>query len=352
MAGGPAEIALGAGAVWVSLALDDAVARIDPVTGSVRSTTPVGRRPAGIAVGAGAVWVANSGNGTASKLDPDSGRVTDTVPVGPSPQDVVVADGRVWVSVRPRAEDAHGLPGGTVRVETQAGVDSLDPALAYDPTSVGVLNAICAKLLNHPSEVGAGGTRLVPEPAEALPRRSDGGRTYTFAIRRSFRFSPPSGEPVTARTMKSTIERSLHPRMRSPGGRHMRDLVGATAYSEGRARHIAGVSARGNRLTLRLTRPASNLTARISPGFFCAVPEGTYFDDPESNSRLHVSDRLPSPARELALGQLDASIARTAAPGGGGNNRTHDFFSARIGCQRYNPVIGLDLASLCIRRNE
>jgi hypothetical protein len=58
-------------------------------------------------------------------------------------------------------------------------------------------------------------------------------------------------------------------------------------------------------------------------------------------------------ARELALGRLDVHVARTAAPWAAlANNRTHDFFSSRVGCQLYNPLLGLDLASLCIRRDE
>ena len=61
VAGGPADIALGARAAWVTLSLDDAVARIDTHTGTVRRTIPVGRRPEGVAVGAGGVWVANTG---------------------------------------------------------------------------------------------------------------------------------------------------------------------------------------------------------------------------------------------------------------------------------------------------
>ena len=28
---------------------------------------------------------------------------------------------------------------------------------------------------------------------------------------------------------------------------------------------------------------------------------------------------------------------------------SHDFFSARMGCQVYQPVYGIDLAALCIR---
>ena len=178
----------------------------------------MGRRPAAVAVGLGSVWVANSGDGTVSRVDPASGRVTHTIPVGASPQDVVVAAGRVWVSVRPRFE-ADDEPGGTVRMEVAAGVDSLDPALAYTPLSIPLLQPTCARLMTYPADPGAAGTRLVPELAEAAPRRSDGGLTYTFTIRGGYRFSPPSGEPVTAQSMKATIERTLHPRMRaSPGG--------------------------------------------------------------------------------------------------------------------------------------
>jgi peptide/nickel transport system substrate-binding protein len=271
--------------VWVTLALQDAVARIDPDTRSVRSTTQVGRGPAGIAVGADGVWVANSGDGTVSRLDPKSGRVTDTIPVGGSPQDVVLAAGRVWVSVRPRAEATAGDPGGTVRIETEEEIDSLDPALGYLSLSFNLVHTTCATLLNYPSEAGAPGTSLVPELAEAMPRLSDGGRTYTFTIRDGFRFSPPSGEPVTARTMKFAIERSLHPRMASPAAGYMTDLVGAKAYAEGRARGISGISASGRTLTVRLTHPSSTLLYRLALPFFCAVPLGTPID-PEGLSRI------------------------------------------------------------------
>jgi YVTN family beta-propeller protein len=284
VAGGPADIALGVGAAWVTLALDDSVARIDLPTGSVRRTIRVGRRPAGVAVGAGGVWVANSGDGTVSRLDPRSGRVTNTIMVGASPQDVVVADGRVWVSVRPRRAADQAEPGGTIRVETTADIDNLDPALAYDPTTWQILYPTCAKLLNYPVEQGTAGTQLVPELAESLPKVSDRGRTYTFRIRRGVRFSPPSGEPVTAQTLKYSIERSLNPRMRSP--------------ATGLVSELTGVTASGNTLTLRLSRPASDFPTRISLPFFCAVPLGTPIDpegvrDVPSAGPYYVSSHVP-----------------------------------------------------------
>jgi peptide/nickel transport system substrate-binding protein len=257
----------------------------------------VGQGPAGIAVGAGGVWVANSGDGTVTRLDPRSGRVTDTIQVGASPQDVVVADGRVWVSVRPRAP-VEAAPGGTIRIATQDSVDSLDPALGYGVLEFAIFHATCAKLVESSGKPGAAGAQPVPELAEALPRMSDGGRTYTFAIRRGFRFSPPSGEPVTAQGMKYTIERTLSPHTESPAAGLVADLVGGRAYAEGRARHISGVSASGNKLTLRLIRPSASFLTRMALPFFCALPEGTPID-PEGLRKVpsagpyYVSERTP-----------------------------------------------------------
>jgi peptide/nickel transport system substrate-binding protein len=254
------------------------VARIDPGTGTVRSTTEVGHGPAGVAVGAGGVWVANSGDGTVTRLDPGTGAVTDTIAVGASPQDVVVADGRVWVSVRPRTPAGEGAPGGTIRMETLEPVDSLDPALGYQFLSWSVMRASCAKLLDYEAEPGAAGVRPVPELADAMPRLSNGGRTYTFVVRRGFRFSPPSGEPVTARSMKYTIERSLHPRMRSPAADLLNQVAGEAAYAAGRARHISGIRVSGDRLSITLVEPSRSFLHRIALPFFCPVPLGTPID--------------------------------------------------------------------------
>ena len=32
-----------------------------------------------------------------------------------------------------------------------------------------------------------------------------------------------------------------------------------------------------------------------------------------------------------------------------GTALSHDFFSARMGCQVFNPIYGIDLAALCLR---
>jgi YVTN family beta-propeller protein len=274
---GPTAIAVGEGGVWVADSLDDSVVRIDPARLSVTDTISVGRSPAGVAVGAGSVWVANSGDGTVTRIDPRTRKVQAMIAVGGSPQAITVADRRAWVTVDAQTIRPTGLAsgGGTLRIESEQDVDSMDPALAYAGLSWQLLYTTCAKLLNYPDTPGPAGMRLIPEVAKALPARSPDGKTYTFTIRPGFRFSPPSNQPVTAQTFKYTIERSLDPRMRGPYAHYYADIVGARAYMAGKANHIAGVSADGNMLTVHLLAPAPNFLSRIALPALCAVPANT-----------------------------------------------------------------------------
>ena len=271
---GPAGIALGEQGAWVTLKADDSVARLDPTTGSVSKTIPVGRGPTGVAVGAGAVWVANADDGTLSRIDPETNEVVATIRVGASPQDIVVGDERVWVSVRATPTQS-AAPGGTARIQFAYDPGLLDPAVGYSAETWMIGYATGAKLLNYPDSQGPAGSRLVPEVATALPRRSSDGRTYTFKIRKGFRFSPPSNEPVTAETFKHTIERALSPKLHGPGPQFLRDVVGADAYVSGRTSHIAGITVRGDTLTFRLSHPSGDFTSRIATPLFAAVPIDT-----------------------------------------------------------------------------
>ena len=192
--------------------------------------------------------------------------------VGQSLAGVYARGGVVWLAVDDNGA-ARAARGGAVRVGL-ARDPVTDPAVSFDWT---LHYATCAMLLNYPDRPGTAGTRLQPEIAMTMPRISADGRTYTFRIRPGYRFSPPSGEPVTARTFKVTLERALSPRLgeNAPAFHYVSDIVGARAYRAGRARHLAGVSTRGDRLIIRLIRPAGDFPARIAMPLFCAVPTST-----------------------------------------------------------------------------
>ena len=73
-------------------------------------------------------------------------------------------------------------------------------------------------------------------------------------------------------------------------------------------------------------------------------------DEPSYRHRIAAATRLTGQRRLRAYGKLDIDIATHAAPVIAFANVTaHDFFSARIGCQTFQPVYGMDLATLCER---
>ena len=104
------RVADGYGALWVvgtptSLPQASVVLRIDDTTGLPLSQTPVGRHggylfTATIAVGAGGVWVAELGDDAVFRLDPMTGRVVAVIPTQRPPWAITTAFGHVWVSVR------------------------------------------------------------------------------------------------------------------------------------------------------------------------------------------------------------------------------------------------------------
>lgn len=155
--------------------------------------------------------------------------------------------------------------GGTFRISIVEDNPQLhlDPALSYEPAGWALLDLTCARLMNYPDKRPPEGFRLVPEVAARYPRISRDGRTYTFVLRRSFRFS--NGAPVRASAFARGIAR-VRALSDSPGTQYTRD--------------IARVSARGNRVVVRLTRFAPDFPARTTMPFFCAVPP-TLPVDPE-----------------------------------------------------------------------
>src|SRR5262249_45275443 len=118
--------------------------------------------------------------------------------------------------------------------------------------------ATCAPLLDYPDAPPPRGQQLAPEVAAAMPTLSADRRTYTFAVRKGFRFAPPSNAALDAAPFRFSVERSLSPRLgpRAPGIRFLGDLEGIGAFRAGRATHIAGIRVRGDRISFTLARPS------------------------------------------------------------------------------------------------
>jgi peptide/nickel transport system substrate-binding protein len=200
---------------------------------------------------------------------------------------------------RPHRSAGRTREGGTLRIAA-GNYGSVDPAFANYSFVAG---ATCALLMSYPDKWPPGGTRVVPEVATGYPKISRDARTYTFRIRRGFRFS--TGARLTAANFAYAIDRLFSPDLQSPYGSFFDDIVGARAVEDGKAKHAAGVKARGLTLSIRLMKPAGDFLARLTLFYLCPVPTdlpihpGGVNDPPPSAGPYYVAEWIRE--RKLVL---------------------------------------------------
>jgi peptide/nickel transport system substrate-binding protein len=163
--------------------------------------------------------------------------------------------------------------GGIWKYGTEGASVQVDPQIAYITTAWWIEYATAAKLYNYPDKAGPAGTQLKPEVASKFTVSRD-GKTYTFTIRNGFKFS--DGSPVTAKNFKYAIDRTANKTLGSPGAQFITDkngtnIVGAAAVNGGKGTHVSGVVAKGNKLTIHLTKPDATFMAKITMPFFQAT---------------------------------------------------------------------------------
>ena len=165
---------------------------------------------------------------------------------------------------------ARGQEGGILRISLSpaSGLDHVDPALSFTQPGWALLDATCARLMTYPDKPAPASYRLQPEVAAGYEVSAD-FKTYTFTLRRGFRFS--DGSPVRASAFARAINRALQPYVLAPAAMQMQDIVGAADVLAGR-KPAALESSPREQARRSFTRPAPDFPARTAMPFFCAVP--------------------------------------------------------------------------------
>jgi hypothetical protein len=280
------DLEVGAGSVWAPIVPDGVVYKLSADDLGFQTNLPAGKDPESASFGGGRLWVANTASNTVSLLDDVSGARRE-LRSQQRPTSAIYHDGLVWTAAAAAPTPLPPIKGEELRVSTPT-----DSAIDPEPfdgkgSARQLMYATCANLLYYPDATGPAGTRLRPEIAAAMPAVSTDGRTYTFRIRPGYRFSPPSGQPVTATTFRYTLERALSPKNResSVGPQLASDIEGASAYEAGKAARISGIRVHGNALAITLVEPAGDFLTRISMFAFCPVPTSTPIHSPGFSER-------------------------------------------------------------------
>lgn len=173
-----------------------------------------------------------------------------------------------------KAEKSALKKGGTLRVNLPGtDIDDIDPSIAYGTTSWEIQYSTALKLLNYRDAAAPVGSRLVPEGASSY-KVSSAGKVYTFTIKPGFKFS--DGKAVTAASYKYAFDRAANKELQSPAFQFIADpnganIVGAQAVRDGRSNSISGVTAKGNKLTIRMTKADATALAKFTMPFFQAM---------------------------------------------------------------------------------
>lgn len=284
--GGPRGIALTHDDVWVASQLSQSVARINRATG-VALTIAVGDGPYSVQVAADGVWVSNEYDGTVTRIDPSSNEAREWA-VGASPRGLVEAGGKIWVASGAFA--ALGHKGGTLRVsgDTIPGAQGeIDPAVVHDRIALSAERFVYDGLVAYAMSGGAASQSVVPDLALALPRPSNGGKTYAFTLRPGIRYS--TGQEVQASDFRVGVLKALTVGGNREyfasivGGRNCIDHPASCDLSAGLVTDDAA-----RRVTFNLAKPDPQFTHKLA-SFVYPVPPGT----PTTASRTPVPGTGP-----------------------------------------------------------
>lgn len=165
---------------------------------------------------------------------------------------------------KPRATD-------TLRLASKLDPSTLDPAKAYDTSSINFARVLYRGLVDYDEKA-----RLVNEVAKER-RISPDARTYTFILRPDVYFH--SGRRVVAADFRYAIERVLDPETASDGLSFYKIIEGAAEWSDmpkdKRAdKHVSGITIKGeDEISFRLTRPDATFLNILAMPFAYAVPQ-------------------------------------------------------------------------------
>jgi hypothetical protein len=119
----------------------DVVERIDPVTGRVLKTIPVGSGAADITQANGALWGCNSFDATIWRIDPTTDRASIiSAAAFDYPVRIAIGDAGFWVSNRNRLEKMGGRPFGVLGVDRVDGA-SVPVVIGLNVWAVGEIGA-------------------------------------------------------------------------------------------------------------------------------------------------------------------------------------------------------------------
>ncbi|WP_206922150.1 ABC transporter substrate-binding protein [Alicyclobacillus suci] len=158
------------------------------------------------------------------------------------------------------------ITGGQIDVDMSDDIHSIDPAIAEDILSDEFVQSMYDQLVTYKGTTN----QIVGDAAKSWEVSPD-GKTYTFHLQKGITFW--NGDKLTADSYIAELERILNKKIGSPGESLIDPIIaGSTAYHDGTASTIRGVSAPDPyTLKITLTKPEPFFLNILAMHFFVGI---------------------------------------------------------------------------------
>jgi peptide/nickel transport system substrate-binding protein len=212
------------------------------------------------------------------------------------------------------------------RLAYDTGIDFLDPGLSYTVEGWGIMWNVYLPLIGYKHVNGPDGATIVPYLAQALPTVTNGGKTYTFTLRKGVKYS--DGTAVKASDFEAAIVRDF--KIDSPGVGFFGNIVGADNAKSGDISGITTDDATG-KITINLNAPQGDFENILATTFAALVPANTPAKDqsttpiPSTGPYMIQSYKPNKQAIVVRNPNFDASMFDGNVPAGNPDKMTIDI---------------------------
>jgi peptide/nickel transport system substrate-binding protein len=172
------------------------------------------------------------------------------------------------VSAASAGSEAQGKRGGTYRVgweSTFGWTDGMDPTGEYLANFIAIYtNLLGRNLVGYNHLVGAAGNVPVADLATAIPKPTNGGKTWTFRLKSGIRFGPPVNREITSSDIKYALDRLADPKNGGQYAFYFNVIRGFEAVGKGEAQSVSGIrTPNAKTIVFNLTKPTGDFPNRL-----------------------------------------------------------------------------------------
>ena len=192
----------------------------------------------------------------------------------------------------------------------------------FDPTGEYLANAqaiysslLLRTLVTYNHVAGAAGNKLVPDLATAVPKPTNGGKTYTFKLKSGIKFGPPLNREITSADVRYAVERMARPKNGAQYGFYFAVIQGWDAYSKGKGKALAGIKTpNAKTIVFNLSSPTGDFPYRVSMPGAAPIPSevGKCFEGQPGKYGLDVISSGPYMIE--GADELDVSSCKAVKP--------------------------------------